>query len=640
MKIPTLSRLAGRSLLVCSLGACASVVQAQQPASAGAQPAVTPSPASTPVELEPYAITATRTLVPLTQLGSAVTIITPQELERRQVRTLFDALSGAAGSPVQTGGAGGTTSLFIRGSNSGHTLFVVDGIRASDANAGYSSLVGGAAANSTDRIEVVRGPQSLVYGADAIGGVVSIAAECGAGEPRGTVSAEAGSFGTVRGGVSAQGERGDTAYNSSFGVFSTQNERENNDFESYNAVVRVDHKAGKTVGVGGTVRVFRGQYGSPGAVIGFGANDPDNQEDELNVLATTYAEFRSGPDWSGRITLGAQQRELVSKDPTFASETNSMTRRGVLDAQASYSGFDRHRVTIGGTGEWQHYRSNGFGAPAAHILDTGVFAQDEWTPVERLTLTAGARRDEFESFGGKTTGRGTIAWQAVPETIKLRGSYGTGFRAPSLLELYGLSAGTFRGNPSLRPEESQGWDAGLDYTNKSKLLSVGLTYFENKYTDLINGFAFVGGPEPFTAQNTNEARSSGVEFSSALKLTETLRFSADYTYTEATDGKTERRLLRRPRHAANLDVWNDFGGGFSAGAGLRVAADMADIDAVSGARLEGEDYAVSRIYAAWALNERFTLTSRIENLFDESYSAVNGYPSLGIGYYAGAEWKF
>lgn len=631
-------RNSGRVFSACALVAalCQSIAQAQTvPADA--------------VILDPVVVSATRTPVRASRLGSAVEAINAEDASRRQVTTLGQALESAGATPVHTGAAGGATSLFMRGANSTQTLILVDGIRASDSNALYANFIGAAAPLGTDRIEVVRGPQSTMYGSDAIGGAVSISAQRGSGAPTAAVLAEAGSFGTVRTVLSSQGEKGATAFNVSVAGLTTQNDRENNDFESLTGAVRVDRRLSDAVNVGGTVRVFRGEYGSPGANVGFGANDPDREERETNALATVFAELTPSDDWSGRVTLGGQNRDFVSENPTPppASNARVITRRAVLDAQATYAGWEDHRLTFGGTGEWQHFKSTGFGSPSGRPLDYAVFVQDEWTPVERVFFTAGLRRDEFDDFGGQTTGRATAAWQAVPERLKLRASYGTGFRTPSFLELNGFAPdpffGDYVGNPNLQPEKARGWDAGLDYTLPNQRGVVSATYFRNDYKNLIDGFVFVpGAPGFFTSQNVGEAESQGVELAAKLRLTDALVATGTYTYLDAKDATTGARLLRRPRHAATLDVWNDFGRGFSAGVGATFAADAVDIDSASpfGARTDGEDYVVARAYAAWTVTERLTLKARVENLFDEDYAAVNGFPALGIGAYAGAEWRF
>ncbi len=601
--------------------------------------------AARPFELDPVVISATRTPVPTSQLGSVVAVITPEDTVRQQLTTLAEALGGAAGTPVRTGGIGGATSLFLRGANSSQTLVLVDGIRASDSNALYSNLVGGTSLLATDRVEVVRGPQSMVYGADAIGGAVTLTTQRGVGAGRAAVSFEGGSFATFRAGVAAQGERGANAYNVSLSGVTTENDRINNDFDSFTGGARFDHRVSASINVGATIRAYVGEYGSPGAAVGYGADDPDNFERESNVLATVFAEVIGGDQWMGRVTLGGQDRDYQSVDPTppYGSETTSQTKRGVLDAQASYLGLTDHRMTGGATMEWQHFDSDGYGTPRGRTVDVAVFAQDEWTVRDGVFVTVGGRHDEFESFGGETTGRASVAWQVVPDRLKLRASFGTGFRAPSFLELYGRSPGGafgYAGNPDLKPERARGGDVGFDWQAWDDRAVVSVSYFQNDYDNLINGFVPVTGrAEPYSSENIGKARTQGAELGVKVRLVEGTLFAASYTYLDARDLTAEARLLRRPRHAASIDLSHQLRA-FTLGLGATFAADAVDVDAVTYANIAGEDYVVARLYGAWQVTERLKLTARVENLFDEEYAVVNGFPSLGIGAFAGAQWRF
>ena len=601
--------------------------------------------AARPFELDPVVISATRTPVPTSQLGSVVAVITPEDTVRQQLTTLAEALGGAAGTPVRTGGIGGATSLFLRGANSSQTLVLVDGIRASDSNALYSNLVGGTSLLATDRVEVVRGPQSMVYGADAIGGAVTLTTQRGVGADRAAVSFEGGSFATFRAGVAAQGERGANAYNVSLSGVTTENDRINNDFDSFTGGARFDHRVSASINVGATIRAYVGEYGSPGAAVGYGADDPDNFERESNVLATVFAEVIGGDQWMGRVTLGGQDRDYQSVDPTppYGSETTSQTKRGVLDAQASYLGLTDHRMTGGATMEWQHFDSDGYGTPRGRTVDVAVFAQDEWTVRDGVFVTVGGRHDEFESFGGETTGRASVAWQVVPDRLKLRASFGTGFRAPSFLELYGRSPGGafgYAGNPDLKPERARGGDVGFDWQAWDDRAVVSVSYFQNDYDNLINGFVPVTGrAEPYSSENIGKARTQGAELGVKVRLVEGTLFAASYTYLDARDLTAEARLLRRPRHAASIDLSHQLRA-FTLGLGATFAADAVDVDAVTYANIAGEDYVVARLYGAWQVTERLKLTARVENLFDEEYAVVNGFPSLGIGAFAGAQWRF
>jgi len=216
--------------------------------------------------------------------------------------------------------------------------------------------------------------------------------------------------------------------------------------------------------------------------------------------------------------------------------------------------------------------------------------------------------------------------------VKLRASYGTAFRSPSFLDLYGQSA-FYQGNPNLRPEEAKGWDTGLDwYLGRGTL---GVTWFDTEFTDLIASTANFRSVE-----NIQRARTRGVEFTARIPLGPATDVRAAYSYLEADNLTSGSRLLRRPRHHGNADLWHDFGRGVSAGAGVGVTAQREDVDAQTYRTIDAEDYTVVRVYGEYKVTQSVTLRCRLENLLGEKYEDVNGYPALGFGAFAGLEWKF
>ncbi|MBI5425648.1 MAG: TonB-dependent receptor [Opitutae bacterium] len=592
-----------------------------------------------PTKVDDYVVTATRTPVAANTLGSAVDSISAAELARQQLTGLRSALAGVPGAPAfASGGAGGSTSLFLRGANSNQTLFLVDGIRFNDPNTDYAVALGGACVSACDSLEIAHGPQSTLYGGEAVGGVVSLRAQRGAGALSGSVAAEAGSFGTIQGAVKAQ--RGDAKNAFSFSALGghTDNDRANNDFDSATYVLRVDHRASDAVALGATWRGFHGVYGSPGTRF---TNDPDNQDRESNQLATVFADFTPSPTLTSRAVLGGQDRRFVSENPRAGGATQITVvknRRAVLDWQASYAGVEKQRITGGVTTEVNHTVNTGFGAINKHQQLFAVFVQDEINPAENVYLTAGLRSDDFDTFGRATTGRATAAWLVAQQRVKLRASYGTGFRAPSFLDLYGQSA-FYVGNPNLAPEKARGWDAGVDFYLAHNRGTLSATWFDTRLTNLIT-YDFVAFPS--TVKNVERARTRGVELSGKFTLpgasaTEA-RFA--YTYLEADNLTQHTRLLRRPRHSGSADLWHDFGRGFSAGAGVAFAAQREDVHAATFANIDAEDYAVARVYAAWRATDTLTLKVRVENLLNETYEEVHGYPQPGAGVFAGVEWRF
>jgi vitamin B12 transporter len=587
-----------------------------------------------PSPLPPYVTSATRTAAEPATVGSVVETFSAAELARRQVSSLAAALGFATGAPLAaSGGGGAVTSVFLRGANSNQALFLVDGLRLNDPNTDYAVFLGGACVSACDSLEVAHGPQSTLYGGEAVGGVVSLRAQRGAGEPAGRVAFEAGSFGTVQGAVSAQGLRGPAAWNFSAQGGRTENERANNGFTSQNATLRLDRRVHERAEIGATLRWFHGVYGDPGDRY---TNDPDNETREANLLATAFATLTLAPGWTAHTVVGGQDRRFVAESPRVGRQTAVTVvknRRAVLDAQSTFSGLERHRLTGGVTAEANHTRNTGFGAIDEKQGLVAVFLQDEFSPVEDVFVTAGLRNDDFDTFGRATTGRGTLAWLVAQRAVKLRATYGTAFRSPSFLDLYGRSA-FYLGNPGLEPERARGFDVGADWYLPGGRGSVSVTGFETRFTNLI-----ASTPNFRSVENIQRARTRGAEVSARLVFGAT-ELRTSYTFLEADNLTAGTRLLRRPRHRAGVDVTRDFSRTIVAGFGWAHVAQREDVDARTFRVVDGEDYTVLRIYGSWQVRDRITVKARIENLLDERYEDVNGYPALGVGAFAGLEWRF
>ncbi|MBL9209566.1 MAG: TonB-dependent receptor [Opitutaceae bacterium] len=587
-----------------------------------------------PTQLAPVTTSATRTAAAPHTLGSAVDVFTAADLARRQLSTLAGALGGATGAPsAASGAAGAVTSLFLRGANSNQALFLVDGLRLNDPNTDYAVFLGGACVSACDSLEVAHGPQSTLYGGEAVGGVVSLRAQRGTGAPSGRLAFEAGSFGTVQGAVSAQGVRGPGAWNFSAQGGRTRNERDNNAFTSQNGTLRLDRRLNERAEVGATVRWFHGVYGDPGDRY---TNDPDNETREANLLVTAFATLNLAPGWAAHAILGGQDRRFVAESPRAGRETAVTVvknRRAVLDAQSTFTGFDRHRLTGGVTTEANHTRNTGFGAIDEKQGLVAVFLQDEFSPREDVFVTAGLRNDDFDTFGRATTGRGTLAWLVARRAVKLRATYGTAFRSPSFLDLYGRSA-FYTGNPGLDPERARGLDAGADWYLPGGRGTVSVTGFETRFTNLI-----ASTPNFRSVENIQRARTRGVEVAVRIAVGAT-EVRSSYTYLEADNLSAGTRLLRRPRHRAGVDLTHDFNRTIMAGLGWAQVAQREDVNARTFRVVDGEDYAVVRVFGTWQLRDRLAVKARIENLLDERYEDVNGYPALGVGAFAGLEWRF
>lgn len=592
-----------------------------------------------PAVLEPMITTATRTPVPARTLGTAVDQFTAAELARRQITSLSQALGGVPGAPhFSTGASGAVSSIFLRGSNSNQTLFLVDGVRFNDPNTDYSVYLGGSCVSACDSLEVAHGPQSTLYGGEAVGGVISLRSQRGSGAPTASIGGEVGSFGTVQGAVAAQGEKGPWAYNFSTQGGHTDNDRANNDFDRATTALRVDRTINENVSIGGTARWFHGEYGDPGDRY---TNDPNNQTREDNVLVTGFGDAAIVETLKSRVTVAGQDRRFIAESPRSGPATaitKVTNRRALLDWQNTYTGIERHRLMAGLNAEANHTRNTGFGDINKKQTLLAAFVQDEYSPTDNLYLIGAIRSDDYDTFGRATTGSASVAWLVADRSLKLRSKYGTSFRSPSFLDLYGTSL-SYVGNPNLNAERARSWDFGVDYYLPDQRGTLSATWFKSNYRDLIV-YDFSSFPGPGTVRNVERAETQGVEFAAQTSWTRVADVRVAYTYLEADNLTQGSRLIRRPRHSADIDVWHDFGIGISVGGGVAFVADRRDVNAETFAYINAEDYTVARVYAAWQVTPKLAVKARIENVLNEHYEEVNGYPALGTGVYAGATWNF
>ena len=577
-----------------------------------------------PVVLDAFVVTTTRTPHDPADIPGSVTLLTPAEWARSQTPGLADLLRDLPGvAVVSSGAAGAQTALFLRGSAPHQTLFLVDGVRVNDRGAFYQNFLGGADLANLGRVEVLRGPQSVLYGGSAMGGVISIETLRGSGAPSLRLDAEGGSFETLGGSAALSGSSGVLGYSASASRFETANDRPGNDFDSTEFSARLDWADSNYPGLefGGTVRGMESTYDEPGARGPFPFTGVLDFE---QTLATAFAKYRTGAV-RARLILAHQDREY-SFTSVFGS-TPVESRRRVVDFQVTVDARETLEITAGANFEPSRQETPG---DLKKEKLRAAFVSALWRTSESTSVVLGARHDDFDSVGGHATWRAGIVHTVASSGTILRAMAGTSFTAPSLDDRYGNVAFFQPASPDIRPERSRGWEAGVEQPLAGGRGSVTATWFANRYRDL---FGF--DPDTFATTNVGRASAEGVELTGIYSPVEGVRVIAGYTWTDAEDSSDGSQLPRRPGHSASLDATWEATTALTVGAGVRWVADRVDVGAV-----DLPDYATVRVHAAWQATPRLRAHVRVENLFDREYEEIAGYPALGIGAFGGLTLEF
>jgi vitamin B12 transporter len=586
--------------------------------------------------IEPLVVTANREPTPITQVGQSITVVTRDEIERVQAISATDVLARIPGVTVsQSGGFGQPASVFVRGADNAQTLVLIDGVRINDPGdvAGGFDF-GNLTIGQFDRVEVVRGSSGVLWGSRAIGGVINFItarpteqwtaraqAEYGWRDSK-QVSASAsgliGPVGLTLGGNWLKGD-GYSAFDERLGG----TEKDGYESKSANARAQVDIVQGLSADVGGFYTKANYDYDNTGA-------------DALNVGlkrdAQGYANLRyTGLDGklNARVGYGLTDNRRISDDAVFGPyTTNGRTER--FEGQVSYAPVEMASILIGGESEKQKFDDN-YGSKDSTNIDS-VFGNLTLRPLTGLTLNGGVRYDDNSDFGDKTTLAGNAAWVigSGEDAPVLRASYGEGFKAPSLYQLY-----TNAGFRALNPETSKSWDAGVEQPFAQGTGRFTITYFDRKTKNLIDYDL-----TQYNYYNVGRARAKGVEVGMQVVNWEGFDVNLAYTYLDATNRDTGAQLARRPKSNmyASLDKAWDIGDGraLKLGGDLRVGGGRYD-DTANTQWVDGN--LVVSLRAAFAVTPHIEVYGRVENLFDEHYEVVRLYGTAGRAAYGGVRVK-
>lgn len=582
------------------------------------------------VSLERFTVSATRTPQDLRYTPSAVSVVPLPALAAAQIADVRTALAQEPGVIVSsTGPTGGLTSILLRGANSDQTLFMVDGVRMSDRSASYNNFLGGADLAGLERIEVLRGPQSTLYGSSAMGGVIVMNTARGEGAPSGVVQATAGSFDTLGGSIAVEGGEGRLGYSASLTGFNTDNQEPGSGFDQTSYSMRLEFAASERFLIGGTFRGQNSEFQQTGsrffAAPGVAATD--------NYLGTVYAEAELAESFTSRLTAALHRRAYdwtdLSGSP-WATNSALRNKREILDWQNTWEATAEAEIVAGATFEQSRYTIDGL--PSTDDVSAG-YVSGTLRPVDAVTLTGGVRYDDFESVGDTTTWRTGVAWLPAKHT-KLRATYGTGFGAPGSDDRYGVPAWGQLPNPNLEPEKSKGWDVGIDHTVGDDAATLSATYFHNRFENLFQWTTVDFTTFEGRTENVARATTEGVELAVDAKLGATAGVRVSYTYLEAHNDTTGARLIRRPRHSGTIEVRFEPAKGWLVGAGFRGVGDRTESVG------DFEDYATVRVFTSYEFANGVRAQARVENALDEKFDDVRGYAALPVAVFGGIEWRF
>jgi vitamin B12 transporter len=564
--------------------------------------------------LDTIIVTATRTAQTADETLSSVTVLTQDDIQRQQAQSVQELLRGLPGINIaNNGGPGKATSVFMRGTESDHVLVLIDGVKIGSATSGATPFET-IPVSQIERIEIVRGPRSSLYGSEAIGGVIQIFTKKGGGDLKPSFSITAGSDDTYKAsiGVSGGGERGwfnlgasgiDTngfnACNDSSGCFTT--EPDDDAHRNISGSLRAGYRFTNGLEVDLHALRSKGKTEYDGSFV--------NESETVQQSVGGTLRFSPVYFWHTALTVGHSRDEVDSfKDGTFQSRFN--TKRDTAAWQNDFDIAENQLLTLGIDYQDDKIDSTTTYAETSRV-NNGLFAQYQGSFAAH-DLQLSLRKDDNEQFGKHTTGG--AAWgYALNESLRLTASYGTAFKAPTFNELYF----PFYGNPDIEPEESRSFELGI--SGDSNWGRWSLNAYKTNIDNLIAYDSTI-----FAAANISKARIRGVEAIVSTQLND-WDINTNLTLLDPEDksgGINDGNVLpRRARQSLRFDADRQFGA-YSIGTTLRVEGKRYD-DLANNTKLDG--YATVDLRAEYAFAKDWKLQGRIENLFDREYETAAFY---------------
>ncbi|MEQ1813066.1 MAG: TonB-dependent receptor [Candidatus Nitrotoga sp.] len=582
------------------------------------------------VPMKIFIVTGTRIGQPLKQTLSHATVINQQEIQDSQATDVPSLLKNLAGIEFyQSSGIGKQASLFMRGTNSSHVLILLDGVRINSATTG-ATAIDQLMLDQIERIEVVRGNVSSMYGSEAIGGVIQIFTKRGRGEPAFSASVGAGSKQSRRISTGYGGQINDTQFNVRASHYRTDgisainpqlapNANPDNDgYENASLSANVHHTLSADHGLSGSFFRSRGEV----------------EYDDTNAFGGAITDVHTSSATLGKFSLASDNRLAERWQSKLQLAQGRDDAKGYLNGMENPgSGFKTTNRQL----TWQNtlaVHTDGKVLLGLEKLKQQVASDTAFTRTERRinSLFAGytgnygahqvqtnLRQDRYADFGKANTGLLGYGY-VITDTLRVTASASTAFKAPTFNDLYYPLSFGFSGNPNLKPERSRNRELGLRYANDMQ--HVNIIYFDNRIRDLI-----APPPDFSTVINVNTARINGIELSYAGQFANT-GIKAAYTRQNPRDELTNLPLLRRAKSFANLSITQQMQGWRVAGEAQR-SGPRVDSNIMTFSRITLPGYTLINLLADYTINQRLNLSMRVDNLLNKDYMLAHGYNTLG-----------
>ncbi len=578
-------------------------------------------------------VSASRRLIPIEKATRAVTVITREEIERSGKVFLLDLLRGLPGvTVVQLGTFGREAHIMIRGVNKESTLVLLDGVQINNLNQSLAALQHLTTAN-IERIEIIRGTQSVLYGADAVGGMIHIITKPDVkGGLHGNGRFEYGTYETFYEEGELLGGWDRFSFSGTAGRMDTKGLAENDAYENTTGRGHAKLKVTENSDLDVAFHYYNSQVGIDDGLIGgrFRTDPNRSSKSRQQVLNSKYTVslfnwweqyFQYSFFHNAEFSIDPRNPGATGADPE-ASKFKLDSDRHTLEYQSNFYIQDFDVLTVGYEFEHGATKSKSSGTYDRLAQNHGWFAQNELTLWEVWTLVGGIRLDNHELYGLEASPLFSSGLWIAKTMTKLKGSFGRGFRAPTFNQLFFPNFGV----PTLSPETSWNWDAGLEQFYWDRRGSFSVMYFDNRTKNLILNLT--------KATNVGRARSQGVEFEHRIKLLDGLFFNTNYTYTHAIDVSTEKRLLRVPRHQGKFGLTYDYQR-FHVTADWIWVGSREDSGAVRLDEYSRLDFAVFFDVTKFA-----QIYWRVENATNDHFYEANGFDMPSTRFVIGSEAKF